>query len=201
MDALALLEDYANARIRREWVFRDHWDFLAHDDDWLISRFWFLDMCWTGPRNRQTNVIELHYPSTDEQVLITLRSLAAIFLAPESDWTAISLPFDYFTFTRNVTPAFNHQWLTNTHIYRLHTHAHTHTWTLNFFDKYSDDSQKHLRYFATKCKTTSLYNHLGHHKNENNEWKRTVTFDYYLSEPKIQRWPPLETTQQGIYIY
>lgn len=39
MDALALLEDFANGRLRRERVFRDHDDFLAHDDDWLISRF------------------------------------------------------------------------------------------------------------------------------------------------------------------
>ncbi|KAL6460876.1 hypothetical protein MHYP_G00308420 [Metynnis hypsauchen] len=39
MAALALLEDLANGRIRRERLFRDHYDFLAHDDDWLISRF------------------------------------------------------------------------------------------------------------------------------------------------------------------
>ncbi len=41
---MALLEDYANRRIRRERVFRDH------DDDWLISRFRvpravLLDLC------------------------------------------------------------------------------------------------------------------------------------------------------------
>ncbi|KAL6461017.1 hypothetical protein MHYP_G00309950 [Metynnis hypsauchen] len=46
----ALLEDLANGRIRRERVFRDHYDFLAHDDDWLISRFRFpravlLELC------------------------------------------------------------------------------------------------------------------------------------------------------------
>ncbi|KAL6481118.1 hypothetical protein MHYP_G00091980 [Metynnis hypsauchen] len=50
MAALALLEDIANGRIRRERVFRDHYDFLAHDDDWLISRFRFpravlLELC------------------------------------------------------------------------------------------------------------------------------------------------------------
>ncbi|KAL6491526.1 hypothetical protein MHYP_G00018710 [Metynnis hypsauchen] len=50
MAALALLEDLANGRIRRERVFRDHYDFLAHDDDWLISRFRFpravlLELC------------------------------------------------------------------------------------------------------------------------------------------------------------
>lgn len=47
---MALLEDYTNGRIRRERVFRDHDDFLAHDDEWLISRFRFpravlLDLC------------------------------------------------------------------------------------------------------------------------------------------------------------
>ncbi|KAL6472422.1 hypothetical protein MHYP_G00186100 [Metynnis hypsauchen] len=50
MAALALLEDLANGRIRRERVFRYHYDFLAHDDDWLISRFRFpravlLELC------------------------------------------------------------------------------------------------------------------------------------------------------------
>ncbi|KAL6466706.1 hypothetical protein MHYP_G00245100 [Metynnis hypsauchen] len=50
MAALALLEDRANGRIRRERVFRDHYDVLAHDDDWLISRFRFpravlLELC------------------------------------------------------------------------------------------------------------------------------------------------------------
>ena len=47
---LALLEDHANGMIRRERVFRDHNDLLAHDDDWLMSRFRFpramlLDLC------------------------------------------------------------------------------------------------------------------------------------------------------------
>ncbi|KAL6459042.1 hypothetical protein MHYP_G00325140 [Metynnis hypsauchen] len=50
MAALALLEDIASGRIRRERVSRDHYDFLAHDDDWLISRFRFpravlLELC------------------------------------------------------------------------------------------------------------------------------------------------------------
>ncbi|KAL6467905.1 hypothetical protein MHYP_G00235820 [Metynnis hypsauchen] len=50
MAALALLEDIANGRTRRERVFRDHYDFLAHDDDWLISRSRFpravlLELC------------------------------------------------------------------------------------------------------------------------------------------------------------
>lgn len=36
---LALLEDVANRRIRRERVFRVHEDLLANPDEWLISRF------------------------------------------------------------------------------------------------------------------------------------------------------------------
>lgn len=49
MDALALLEDLAND-MRRERVFRDREDFLAHDDDWLLRRFRFprailLELC------------------------------------------------------------------------------------------------------------------------------------------------------------
>ncbi|KAM4746618.1 uncharacterized protein FYW61_020992 [Anableps anableps] len=40
MDALALLKDVLNGRIRRERIFRDHQDLLVHDDDdWLIGRF------------------------------------------------------------------------------------------------------------------------------------------------------------------
>ena len=39
MAVLALLEEFANGHIRRERVFRDYHDFLAHDDDWLISQF------------------------------------------------------------------------------------------------------------------------------------------------------------------
>lgn len=42
MDALPLLEDLANDAMQRERVFRDREDFLAHDDDWLLSRFQFL---------------------------------------------------------------------------------------------------------------------------------------------------------------
>ncbi|XP_066556065.1 putative nuclease HARBI1 [Amia ocellicauda] len=41
MAALALLEDFANGRIRGERVFRDHNDILANDADWLISHFRF----------------------------------------------------------------------------------------------------------------------------------------------------------------
>ncbi|XP_060921089.1 putative nuclease HARBI1 [Labrus mixtus] len=39
MAALALLEDLANGRVRRERVFRDHTHLLAQDGDWLMSRF------------------------------------------------------------------------------------------------------------------------------------------------------------------
>lgn len=39
MAYLALLEDVANGRIRRERVFRDQQDLLANDDEWLMSRF------------------------------------------------------------------------------------------------------------------------------------------------------------------
>ncbi|XP_078112548.1 transmembrane emp24 domain-containing protein 6-like isoform X4 [Sander vitreus] len=54
MALLALQEDYANGRIRRERDFRDH------DDDWLICRFRFskaelLDLCTElGPVERET---------------------------------------------------------------------------------------------------------------------------------------------------
>lgn len=81
MALLALLEDYANGRIRRERVFRDHDDFLAHDDDWLISRFRFpravlLDLCAElGPvlerATRRNHAIPVQI-----QVLTTLGFLA-----------------------------------------------------------------------------------------------------------------------------
>uniref|UniRef100_A0AAR2IZC1 DDE Tnp4 domain-containing protein n=1 Tax=Pygocentrus nattereri TaxID=42514 RepID=A0AAR2IZC1_PYGNA len=38
---LALLEDLASRQIRRQRIFRDHEDFFANDDDWLMSRFRF----------------------------------------------------------------------------------------------------------------------------------------------------------------
>lgn len=81
MDALALLEDVANGNIRRERVFRDHQDFLAHDDDWLISRFrlpraLLLDLCAElGPvleRPTRRN----HAIPVQLQVLTTLGFLA-----------------------------------------------------------------------------------------------------------------------------
>lgn len=39
MAAVSLLEDTANVKFRRELVFRDCADFLAHDDDWLMCCF------------------------------------------------------------------------------------------------------------------------------------------------------------------
>lgn len=45
---LALLEASVRGKIKREQVFTDHEDFLAHDDDWLISQFprdLLLDLC------------------------------------------------------------------------------------------------------------------------------------------------------------
>ena len=39
MAALAVLEDIENGTIRRKCVFRDREDLLAHDGNWLISRF------------------------------------------------------------------------------------------------------------------------------------------------------------------
>ncbi|CAN9506912.1 unnamed protein product [Ophioblennius macclurei] len=81
MDALALLEDYANGRIRMGRVFRDHQDFLAHDDEWLMSHFRFpravlLDLCAElGPAldrpTRRNHAIPVHM-----QVLTTLGLLA-----------------------------------------------------------------------------------------------------------------------------
>lgn len=81
MDALALLEDHINGRIRMERVFRDHGDFLAHDDDWLISRFRFpravlLDLCAElGPvLDRPTR--RNHAIPVQTQVLTTVGFLA-----------------------------------------------------------------------------------------------------------------------------
>ncbi|KAL6487847.1 hypothetical protein MHYP_G00044730 [Metynnis hypsauchen] len=77
MAALALLEDIANGRIRRERVFRDHYDFLAHDDDWLISRFRFpravlLELCAElGPVLERETARSRALP-VPLQVLITL---------------------------------------------------------------------------------------------------------------------------------
>uniref|UniRef100_A0A9J8AW41 Putative nuclease HARBI1 n=1 Tax=Cyprinus carpio carpio TaxID=630221 RepID=A0A9J8AW41_CYPCA len=98
MALLALLEDYANGRIRRERVFRDHDDFLAHDDDWLISRFRFpravlLDLCAElGPvlerATRRNHAIPVQI-----QVLTTLGFLATgCFQRELADRSGISQP-------------------------------------------------------------------------------------------------------------
>ncbi|KAI4827554.1 hypothetical protein KUCAC02_030942 [Chaenocephalus aceratus] len=39
MADLALLEDLANGRVRRERHFRDQQDLLDNNDEWLMSRF------------------------------------------------------------------------------------------------------------------------------------------------------------------
>ena len=39
MAALALLEDLANGRFQRKWIFRDQQDLMANDDKWLMNRF------------------------------------------------------------------------------------------------------------------------------------------------------------------
>ena len=39
MAALAVLENIVNGAIGRQRVFRDREDLLAHDDNWVISRF------------------------------------------------------------------------------------------------------------------------------------------------------------------
>ncbi|XP_062373197.1 putative nuclease HARBI1 [Sardina pilchardus] len=81
MAVLALLEDVANGRIRRERVYHDYHDFLAHDDDWLISRFRLprailLELCAElGPRlERET--ARSHALPVPLQVLTTLGFLA-----------------------------------------------------------------------------------------------------------------------------
>ncbi|KAL2086050.1 hypothetical protein ACEWY4_017109 [Coilia grayii] len=81
MAVLALLEDIANGRIRRERVFHDHNDFLAHDDDWLISRFRFprailLELCAELSPGLERETARRHALPVPIQVLSTLRFLA-----------------------------------------------------------------------------------------------------------------------------
>lgn len=81
MAALALLEDIFNGQIRRERVFRDHNDFLAHDDDWLISRFRFpratlLELCAELGPNLERETARSHALPVPLQVLTTLGFLA-----------------------------------------------------------------------------------------------------------------------------
>ncbi|XP_045076311.1 putative nuclease HARBI1 [Coregonus clupeaformis] len=81
MAALALLEDIFNGQIRREQVFRDHSDFLAHDNDWLISRFRFprailLELCAELGPNLERETVRSHALPVPLQVLTTLGFLA-----------------------------------------------------------------------------------------------------------------------------
>lgn len=97
MAELALLEDLARA-MRRERVFRDHTDFLANDDEWLMSRFrlpraLLLDICAEfGPDldrpTRRNNPIPAHL-----QVLTTIGFLATgTFQRELADRSGISQP-------------------------------------------------------------------------------------------------------------
>ncbi|KAK0144348.1 putative nuclease HARBI1 [Merluccius polli] len=81
MAVLALLEDIANGRIRNERVFRDYYDFLAHDDDWLISRFRFpravlLEICTELGPGLERQTARSHALPVPIQVLTTLGFLA-----------------------------------------------------------------------------------------------------------------------------
>ena len=80
-NVLALLEDIANGRIRNERVFRDYYDFLAHDDDWLISRFRFprailLEICTELGPGLERQTARSHALPVPIQVLTTLGFLA-----------------------------------------------------------------------------------------------------------------------------
>ncbi|KAK0136438.1 putative nuclease HARBI1 [Merluccius polli] len=81
MAVLALLEDIANGRIRNERVFRHYYDFLAHDDDWLISRFRFpravlLEICTELGPGLERQTARSHALPVPIQVLTTLGFLA-----------------------------------------------------------------------------------------------------------------------------
>lgn len=82
MDTLPLLEIYVNGRIRRENVFRDQKDFLARDDEWLISlsRAVLLDLCaelgptldrptWREPHHSGTYISPDHSGVSGNQLL------------------------------------------------------------------------------------------------------------------------------------
>ncbi|KAK0146660.1 Protein kinase C alpha type [Merluccius polli] len=71
----------ANGRIRNERVFRDYYDFLAHDDDWLISRFRFprailLEICTELGPGLERQTARSHALPVPIQVLTTLGFLA-----------------------------------------------------------------------------------------------------------------------------
>uniref|UniRef100_A0A8C9Z230 Putative nuclease HARBI1 n=1 Tax=Sander lucioperca TaxID=283035 RepID=A0A8C9Z230_SANLU len=98
MALLALLEDYANGRIRRERVFRDHDDLLAHDDDWLIGLFRFpravlLDLCTELGPVLERATCRNHVILVQIQVLTTLGFLATgCFQWELADRSGISQP-------------------------------------------------------------------------------------------------------------
>ncbi|XP_030004247.1 putative nuclease HARBI1 [Sphaeramia orbicularis] len=81
MTALALLEDTANGAVRRERVFRDREDFLAQDDEWLISHFRFprailLELCAELQPFLERDTARNHVLPEHIQVLTTLSFLA-----------------------------------------------------------------------------------------------------------------------------
>lgn len=102
MAYLALLEDVANARLRRERIFRDQLDLLANDDEWLMSRFRLpravlLDLCAVlGPALQRSTRRNRAVP-VPLQVLTTLGFLATgTFQRELADRSGISQP----TFSR-----------------------------------------------------------------------------------------------------
>jgi len=98
MAALALLEDIANRRIRRERVFRDQTDLLAHDDDWLMSRFrlpraLLLELCAELGPALEHETARNHALPVPLQVLTTLGFLATgAFQRELADRSGISQP-------------------------------------------------------------------------------------------------------------
>ncbi|XP_061574215.1 putative nuclease HARBI1 [Cololabis saira] len=82
MAVLLVVDDCNNGRIRRERVFRDHTDLLAHDDDWLFSRFRFprailLELCAELGPSLERGTRKSHALPVPLQVLTTLGFLAS----------------------------------------------------------------------------------------------------------------------------
>ncbi len=102
MAYLALLEDVAHGRLRRERVFRDQQDLLANDDEWLMSRFRLpravlLDICHALGPALQRGSRRNHAVPVPLQVLTTLGFLATgTFQRELADRSGISQP----TFSR-----------------------------------------------------------------------------------------------------
>lgn len=98
MAYLALLEDVANRRLRRERIFRDQQDPLANDDEWLMSRFRLpravlLDLCAVLSPALQRNSRRNHAVPVPLQVLTTLGFLATgTFQRELADRSGISQP-------------------------------------------------------------------------------------------------------------